>query len=90
MVGIPCKIVTKTLNIELGIYVRVLVEVDLAKLLSERILVTRRRGGQNTKNFVEVSYEKLPDLCKFCGFIGHQFSDCRKNYRQSYQVEGAN
>lgn len=81
-VGILCKIDPKTLNLELGIYTRVLVEVDLAKPLPGSILVTMRRGDQNIEFFVEVSYEKLPHFCNGYGLVSNQFSKCRNRVPQ--------
>lgn len=73
----PCKIDLRTIKIEQMIYARVLVEVDLSKPFSERVLVTRKM--HNVEFFVDVMYERLPTFCLGCNMIKHDVNNCRKN-----------
>lgn len=71
--GLPLKIDEKTSAIEHGLFARVLVEIDLAGSLPERILVKRRR----LNFFVNITYEKLPYFCTYCSSIGHSIEACK-------------
>lgn len=78
-VGIPLQIDRKTITKEFGLYARILVDVDLARELTEQILVTRR----NFEFFVSIEYEKCPRYCHGCGVIGHGMEDCKKNFKDN-------
>lgn len=73
-IGLPLKIDAKTLSIENAIFARILVDIDLAKALPERILVKRK----DLNFFVNIAFEKLPEMCNRCGNVGHGFKDCRR------------
>lgn len=62
------KIDPRTLNLELGLYSRVLVEVVLSCTITGMVLVTRIGRENNVVGdfFAEVMYEKLPKLCNGC------------------------
>lgn len=57
-----------------GHFVRVLVDLDLTKGLSYKILVER----VGFAFFVDIEYEKIPDFCSFCSCIVHSFDNCKK------------
>lgn len=63
---------------------RVLAEIDFIKPLPNRVIVTRRKGGQNVKLFMEVLCAKRPPFCKGCGIIGNEILECRRkgNFKQ--------
>lgn len=48
-----------------GHFVRVLVDLDMMKELTYKILVERIGFAF----FVDVKYEKLPEFCNFCSFL---------------------
>lgn len=85
--GIPLKIDLKTLNPELGIYARVLVEVDFNNYILERILVKRRNPRTLAEEdfFVEVVYEKFLFFCTHFTVIGHEATSCRRLFENQAQ-----
>lgn len=46
----------------------------MTKELSQKILVERIGFAF----FVDIEYEKLPELCNFCSCIGHSFLNCKR------------
>lgn len=79
-IGLPLKIDPHTISLYQGIYARILIEVDMARPLPDRILITKR--NQNNQNdfefFVNLMYESLPKYYQQCGVIGHELKDCRR------------
>lgn len=79
-IGLPIKIDPHTISLYQGIYARILIEVDMARPLPDRILITKR--NQNSQNdfefFVNLTYESLPKFCQQCGSIGHDLNACRR------------
>ncbi|XP_058747032.1 uncharacterized protein LOC131620024 [Vicia villosa] len=69
-----------------GHYVRVLVDIDLAKELSYKILVER----VGFAFFVDIEYEKLPIYCNFCKFIGHSLEDCKRKKAATHKHDAKN
>ncbi|XP_058766038.1 uncharacterized protein LOC131639570 [Vicia villosa] len=57
-----------------GHFVRVLVDLDMTKELSYKILVERIGFAF----FVDIEYEKMPDFCHFCSCIGHSINNCKR------------
>ncbi|XP_058783255.1 uncharacterized protein LOC131657925 [Vicia villosa] len=57
-----------------GHFVRVLVDLDLTKDLSHKILVER----VGFAFFVDIEYEKIPEFCSYCSCIGHSVANCKK------------
>ena len=56
-----------------GHFVRVLLELDLASDLHERIVIERK----NFDFYVDVEYEKLPLSCNSCQIFEHSIKNCR-------------
>lgn len=80
-VGLPIKIDPLTLSLYHGLFARILIELDLAKPLARRVLVTKK--DQDSCNemefFAEIELENLPKYCEQCRFIGHDAGSCRKD-----------
>ncbi|XP_058777596.1 uncharacterized protein LOC131651882 [Vicia villosa] len=57
-----------------GHFVRILVDLDLTKELSYKILVER----VGFAFFVDIEYEKIPEFCCFCSNIGHTVANCKR------------
>lgn len=57
-----------------GHFVRVLVDLDMTKELSYKVLVERIGFAF----FVDIEYEKLPEFCKYCTCIGHSDINCKR------------
>ncbi|KAK9195052.1 hypothetical protein WN943_003169 [Citrus x changshan-huyou] len=56
-----------------GEYVRVRISIDITKRLKKVIRIQQEDGKEI---LVGVTYEKLPDYCFCCGYIGHQYREC--------------
>ncbi|KAL9451795.1 hypothetical protein AB3S75_013380 [Citrus x aurantiifolia] len=54
-------------------YIQVRISIDIMKRLKKVIRIQQENGKEI---MVGVVYEKLPDFCFCCGFIGHQFREC--------------
>lgn len=54
-------------------YVRVRISIDITKRLKKVIRIQQEDGKEI---LVGVTYEKLPDFCFCCGYIGHQYREC--------------
>lgn len=83
-IGTPLRIDKKTLDKELGLYARILVDVDFAKEIPEQILIQRK----DFEFFVYIEYERCPSFCKQCGVVGHELSQCRSMRREERRNEG--
>lgn len=70
--GLPLKIDRKILDVENGLDARILVDVDMAAMLPEKILVKRK----NFNFFIGVIYENFPRYCPNCSVIGHDVEGC--------------
>ncbi|KAL8520450.1 hypothetical protein ACS0TY_011103 [Phlomoides rotata] len=70
--GTLLQIDTRTLQKTMGIYARMLVEIDLKQELETKIMFVRV-GHQS---FTSVEYEKLPAFCTICGIVGHTLASC--------------
>lgn len=54
-------------------FIRVRVIVDITQPLCRGIVVTLENG---MKTWVSFKYERLPNLCYWCGCVGHDDKDC--------------
>lgn len=70
----PMLIDDRTLDISIGQFARVLVEIDLSHDREEVIMVERLGHCA----FAVVRFENLPRFCKSCGVIGHLTEACTK------------
>ncbi|KAK9941652.1 hypothetical protein M0R45_007352 [Rubus argutus] len=75
-VGTPLKIDPRTKNREVGLYARLLIDVDFSKPTLSQLSVTRANGE---KVLIGIEYENVPIICDSCGIIGHQKSSCKLN-----------
>ncbi|KAM7473079.1 hypothetical protein LguiA_011262 [Lonicera macranthoides] len=83
VIGFPVSIDPFTLKKDFGHYCRVEVDVDLKGELPTSILVERE--GYNFE--IEISYEKIPELCAHCSVIGYLVTECRTLKRAQQQQE---
>ncbi|XP_042974654.1 uncharacterized protein At4g02000-like [Carya illinoinensis] len=60
-------------EMELEEYMRVRVMLDISKPF---LRWKRLNVGKGASCWVNFSYERLPDLCFFCGVLGHTLKDC--------------
>ncbi|XP_057790965.1 uncharacterized protein LOC131008083 [Salvia miltiorrhiza] len=72
--GQPLKIDGNSMTEDVGHFVRMLVEIDLAQPLP----VTLNIDGGDYAFPVEFSYEYLPIFCHRCKITGHSMEKCRK------------
>ncbi|KAI3843632.1 hypothetical protein MKW92_016593, partial [Papaver armeniacum] len=73
-VGNPIVVDQRTLNLEFGSFASVLVDVDFAKHIPSRILLTD--GGRTFWQTVDIP--KHPKFCLHCNIIGHTDKECRQ------------
>lgn len=78
--GFPLKIDPRTLALEQGLYARVLIEVDIANPLPDKILV---KNGKSDF-VVRTEFERLPVYCTFCNSVGHGIENCNKKREDQY------
>lgn len=74
-IGIPLSLDDATINKSLGHFARVLVDLDLAAPIRDKILVERK----DFTFLVGIDYERLPLFCSSCMVIGHSLDNCGKN-----------
>lgn len=84
-VGTPIKLDPRTQNRSVGLYARILVDVDLSRPLLTRLRVNRENGDTVV---LGVDYESVPVICAACNNIGHNASTC--NVRQPVVVPAEN
>ncbi|KAK9939583.1 hypothetical protein M0R45_016274 [Rubus argutus] len=73
-VRMPGKLDPKTANRSIGLYARVLIDVDFSRPLIDQLQVSWVQGDSV---IVGVEYETKPDLCDVCGIVGHKASNCK-------------
>ncbi|XP_062028779.1 uncharacterized protein LOC133744740 [Rosa rugosa] len=73
-IGMPMKLDPRTADRSVGLYPRVLIDVDLSKPLLQQLRVTR---GNGEHVLVGIEYEALPSVCSRCGLVGHLGAKCR-------------
>lgn len=67
-----------------GHFVKVLVDMDLTKDPIDKILVERIGFAF----FVDIEYEKIPELCSCCSCIGHSVNVCKRKVPKANDFEG--
>ncbi|XP_024171838.1 uncharacterized protein LOC112177819 [Rosa chinensis] len=73
-IGMPVKLDPRTANRSIGLYARILIDVDLSKPLIEKLQISRANGEIVS---VGVEYETCPNFCEVCCTVGHPASKCR-------------
>lgn len=64
-----------TINKTLEHYARVSVDIDLAVILHDQILIERK----DFAFFVGIEYERLPLFCSPCKITEHSIDNCKRN-----------
>lgn len=82
-VSVSIKIDPLTLSLYHGMFARILVAVDLSKLLTRRVLVTMKEqtSGLDIEFFADVEFESIRKYCVHCNVIGHEAMECRNGAR---------
>ncbi|XP_062015804.1 uncharacterized protein LOC133732294 [Rosa rugosa] len=83
--GTPLKLDTRTKNRTIGLFARVLVDIDLSQSLHDKIRITRANGEVVV---VGVEYESPPDICSRCGIVGHIAANCHAAPSESPEDAG--
>lgn len=73
--GTPLSIDDTTLNRRLGIFARVLIDIDLCENLFESVVVESEERALS----IIVQYETHPSFCSHCRMIGHTIQNCSKH-----------
>ncbi|XP_061999085.1 uncharacterized protein LOC133716387 [Rosa rugosa] len=73
-IGTPLKLDPRTKNRTVGLYARILVDVDFSKTPPDKLRITRANGEVVV---VGVELESVPHVCSRCGIIGHIAASCR-------------
>ncbi|XP_026451497.1 uncharacterized protein LOC113351778 [Papaver somniferum] len=71
--GNPVKLDAATEKCEVGYYANVLVEVDFAKSIPNKIWIGTKYGGF----FQSISIPDCPKFCSTCKILGHLITECR-------------
>ncbi|XP_058776574.1 uncharacterized protein LOC131650888 [Vicia villosa] len=69
-----------------GHFVRVLVDLDMLKEQTFKVLVERIGFAF----FVDIEYEKLPEFCNHCSCIGHSIENCKRKEMSKEQDKNTN
>lgn len=79
--GNPIGVDQRTISREYGYFTNVLIDIDLAKPVPDRITV-KEEGGKEFMQLVEIP--KFPDYYHHCKGIGHAITQCR-GLRKAFQ-----
>ncbi|KAL5756857.1 hypothetical protein ACOSQ2_021603 [Xanthoceras sorbifolium] len=69
-----------------GKFLRIKVSIDITKPLKRGIRL--RLANFDTMITALIKYERLPDFCYGCGFIGHSFRECYNSEVRKNIMEG--
>lgn len=72
--GKPIAIDQKTLDHDVGNYAAVLIDIDFAKLIPERIRL--KANGIEFWQYVEIQDLENIKFCSHCKYMGHKFENC--------------
>nr|XP_020170170.1 uncharacterized protein LOC109755689 [Aegilops tauschii subsp. strangulata] len=59
-----------------GNFARVRVNIDVTKPLKNIVSLVVKKKGEVQRVLFRVKYERLPDWCAVCGYLGHTFKEC--------------
>lgn len=82
--GTPLSIDEATQHRRLGIFARVLVDVNLSETMFESVVVERDDHALS----VSIQYEKFPLFCANCKMIGHSLQNCSKLGASEFPFNG--
>ncbi|XP_026416790.1 uncharacterized protein LOC113312247 [Papaver somniferum] len=71
--GTPIKVDNATINCEVGYYANVLVEMDFAESIPNKIWIGTKFGGF----YQDVLIPECPKFCSSCKIVGHLVTECR-------------
>jgi hypothetical protein len=74
-IGTPISIDENTKNHSFGHYARVLIDIDMAGIFPDSLLVEREKFAFD----IEIEYENPPYFCFICNSIGHSSDHCKKD-----------
>ncbi|XP_026435524.1 uncharacterized protein LOC113333228 [Papaver somniferum] len=77
--GNPVKVDTATLNYDSGYYARVLVEINLAKSIPNKLWIKTKFGGFIQK----ILLTNLPKFCPNCKIVGHTQNECKSQKKST-------
>lgn len=86
-IGTPLRLDQSTINLCIGLYARILIDIDVSRSLPQGILASLKVQTRNINvNFsVSVYYEQLLCFCNFCRSIGHTEEECKNMNMDQYQ-----
>ncbi|XP_026399378.1 uncharacterized protein LOC113295241 [Papaver somniferum] len=72
-IGTPIKLDEATAKCEVGYYANVLVDIDFANSIPNKIWIGTKHGGF----FQSISIPACPKFCSTCKIVGHFITECR-------------
>ncbi|XP_026383987.1 uncharacterized protein LOC113279507 [Papaver somniferum] len=84
-IGNPIKLDEATAKCEVGYYANVLVEVDFARTVPNKIWIGTKYGGF----FQSISIPVCPKFCPTCKTVGHLITECRVEKNKAQQAQQA-
>ncbi|XP_026420044.1 uncharacterized protein LOC113316025 [Papaver somniferum] len=79
----PIVVYQRTLDLEYGHFAVVLVDIDYAKHIPERIRLSA--GGRKFCQYIHIPL--YPKLCSMCNIIGHVDDECKRKAAKSHVVK---
>ena len=59
-----------------GNFARVRIKIDVTKPLKNVVSLVIKKKDTVQRVIFRVKYERLPDWCALCGYMGHLFKEC--------------
>lgn len=75
--GKPIQVDNNTPSMEYGFFTSVLVEIDFAKKISDRVWVGDDEDDSEKGFWQLIEIPKAPKFCTHCKIVGHLVSECR-------------
>ncbi|XP_026459849.1 uncharacterized protein LOC113360564 [Papaver somniferum] len=82
-IGTPIKIDAATAKCEVGYYANVLVEVDFAESIPNKIWIGTKFGGF----FQDILIPDCPKFCSTCKIIGHLVTKCEIERSKNFKIQ---